>query len=84
MMPEYAFKVVGTVDGNRNVTQLQQPSDESNHPVLKQLKDQIAQLEHENKQLLDTLAGVQEIVDLHWNSLPDEYQKAMNDRFNNN
>lgn len=88
MAIDYAFKIVNTVDEDPtpvNVFTMPGAADdhESNHPVLKQLKDRVAYLENELAMREETLMGVQEIVDKYWDSLPDEYQKAMNDRFDN-
>ena len=89
MAMDYAFKVVGQAGQEEqptNVFTLRedfQEETESNHPVLKQLKDRIAELERELAFREETLLGVQEIVDKFWDTLPDEYCKAMNDRFDN-
>ena len=89
MAIDYAFKVVGQAGQEEqptNVFTLRedfQEETESNHPVLKQLKDRIAELERELAFREETLLGVQEIVDKFWDTLPDEYCKAMNDRFDN-
>ena len=86
MAIDYAFKVVSEEQPN-NVFTLdpgyQEQADESNHPVLQKLKDRVAELERELKFREETLLGVQEIVDKFWDTLPDEYCKAMNDRFDN-
>lgn len=85
---DYAFRIVGTaedLDQDHPVNVLTMPTEDhdSNHPVLKQLKDRIQELENELAMREDTLQGVQEIVDKYWDSLPEEYQTAMNQRFDN-
>jgi hypothetical protein len=88
MAIDYAFKIVGQEEQQAsNVFTLredyQDNETESSHPVLQQLKDRITDLERELKFREETLLGVQEIVDKFWDTLPDEYCKAMNDRFDN-
>ena len=88
MATDYAFKIVGQEEeAPSNVFSLdpqwKEPETESNHPVLQQLKDRITELENELRMREETLLGVQEIVDKFWDSLPEEYCKAMNDRFDN-
>jgi hypothetical protein len=88
MAIDYAFKIVDQEEqAPSNVftldPQWQEPETESNHPVLKQLKDRIADLENELRMREETLMGVQEVVDKFWDTLPAEYCKAMNDRFDN-
>lgn len=82
MAIDYAFKIVEDETVN-NVIKLHstEGDNESNHPVLKQLKDRIQELENELAMREDTLLGVQEIVDKYWDVLPREYQEAMNNRF---
>lgn len=88
MAIDYAFPIVGTVgdqeqDHPVNVFTMPGEDNDSNHPVLKQLKDKIQELENELAMREETLQGVQEIVDKFWDSLPEDYQQAMNDRFDN-
>lgn len=89
MAIDYAFPIVNQDQDQvpNNVFTLdpnwKEPETESNHPVLQQLKDRIAELENELAMREETLLGVQEIVDKYWDSLPDDYCKAMNDRFDN-
>lgn len=87
MATDYAFKIVGQEQEQpNNVFTLREDFEEtteSNHPVLQKLKDRVADLERELKFREETLLGVQEIVDKYWDTLPEEYCKAMNDRFDN-